>query len=94
MFETTSFIHNCSNLVSDSNAKTPIIDSYDLFALRCQSKDNGGKQEMATLFDQICSKTDCDIISLNLGEPIPFFLQKTSVKLALQRGAVFELNYG
>jgi hypothetical protein len=34
VFETPSFIHNCSNLIGDSNAKTPIIDSYDLFALR------------------------------------------------------------
>jgi len=46
------------------------------------------------LFDQICTKTNCDIISIDLSRRLPFFVTKTPVKLALLRGAQFELDYG
>jgi ribonuclease P/MRP protein subunit RPP1 len=46
------------------------------------------------LFEQICTKTDCDIISLDLGSKLQFFLTKPPIKQALLRGAVFEISYG
>lgn len=66
-----------------------------MLAIRCQPKPGGSAgQDVGALFEQICTKTDCDIVSLDFGKKIPFFFQKSFVKLALQRGAIFEINYG
>ena len=106
MLETPSFVHNYS--ATQNNPKASIIDSYDLLGIRLSiskpteaqlQKDKGKAYEQTakqadTLFDQICTKTNCDIISIDLSRRLPFFVTKTPVKLALQRGAQFELDYG
>ena len=94
VIDSVSYIHNFVNLVSDSNNKTSIIDSYNILALRCKPKAGTNNNDVASLFEQLCTKTDCDIITLDQGKRLNFFLQKSCVKLALQRGAVFEINYG
>ena len=58
--------------------------------MRCKTDT----QDKGALFEQICTKTECDIISLDMGKRFNFFLTKTAIKLALERGAVFEINYG
>lgn len=97
IFETGSFIHNYSNV--GGNPKQKIINSYDLLACRLAQvqnpqKSNKGVNLMESLFEQVCTKTDCDIIQVDCSQRLSFFIQKTPVKLALQRGAVFELSYG
>lgn len=55
VIDTPSFLHNYNvsskhfshrvlqNLISDSNEKTSIINSYDLLALKCKQKVNGNQ---------------------------------------------------
>lgn len=62
-------------------------------AIRCKTDTFGSKDE-GNLFEAICTKTDCDIISLDMGKRFAFYLTKTPLKMALERGAVFEINYG
>ena len=73
--------------MSGSNIKLRIIDSYDLLSIRPSQTDSN-------LFEQVCTKTDCDIISLDLGSKLQFYLTKAPIKQAIQRGAVFEICYG
>ena len=49
---------------------------------------------MKNMFEQICTKCECDIISVDCGNKHPFFFMKTHIKMALLRGAVFEISYG
>ena len=63
ILETSSFLHNYANLSSGASATAKIIDSYDLLALRCPTS----LKDHENLLEQICMKTDCDIISLDYG---------------------------
>jgi ribonuclease P/MRP protein subunit RPP1 len=63
-----------------------VVNSFDLFAVRT------GEQE--AIFEQCCTKSDADIISLNLGNRMNFFINKTVVKQAIARGISFEICYG
>mmetsp|Transcript_16083 Transcript_16083/g.27157 ORF Transcript_16083/g.27157 Transcript_16083/m.27157 type:complete len:181 (+) Transcript_16083:315-857(+) len=98
VLETVSYVHNFVNLSGSQNPKTHIVNSYDLLALRVKQifrknqKQNASQLE--SLFEQVCVKTDCDIVSVDCGERSPFFFQKSHIKQALARGAVIELNYG
>ncbi len=46
------------------------------------------------MFEQICSKADIDIIQVDCAQRFSFYIQKTWVKLAMQRGMQFEISYG
>jgi hypothetical protein len=67
VFETASFIHNYSNV--GGNPKQKILNSYDILACKAQpqasQKTNKGQNPGEVLFEQICIKTDCDIISVD-----------------------------
>ncbi|EXJ87009.1 ribonuclease P/MRP protein subunit RPP1 [Capronia epimyces CBS 606.96] len=41
-----------------------------------------------------CSSLDCDLISLDFSQRLPFWLKFTTVSSALQRGVRFEICYG
>lgn len=51
-------------------------------------------QQLENLFEQVCVKTDCDIVSVDCSTRSPFYFQKSHIKQALKRGAVIELTYG
>eukprot|EP00349_Pseudokeronopsis_sp_Brazil_P006968 CAMPEP_0202965864 /NCGR_PEP_ID=MMETSP1396-20130829/10008_1 /ASSEMBLY_ACC=CAM_ASM_000872 /TAXON_ID= /ORGANISM="Pseudokeronopsis sp., Strain Brazil" /LENGTH=99 /DNA_ID=CAMNT_0049689037 /DNA_START=223 /DNA_END=522 /DNA_ORIENTATION=+ len=72
--------------IINTNTKAEIINSYDIFAVRT------GVSEQ--LFEQICTKADLDLVSLDLSQRLPFYLTKQLIKQALARGLYFELAYG
>jgi ribonuclease P/MRP protein subunit RPP1 len=73
-------------LSSGEAKKLSVIGTFDLFAVRTSESEQ--------IFDQCCTKSDVDIISLNLGDRMNYFLNKTLIKQALQRGITFEICYG
>ena len=60
------------------------MNSYDLLAVRPTTE---------ATFEQLCTKGDCDIISVDCGVKMSFYLQKTWIKLAQARGVMFEVPY-
>ncbi|CDW90528.1 rnase p subunit p30 family protein [Stylonychia lemnae] len=74
------------NLSSGEKKQYGIINSYDLLAVRTSESEQ--------LFEQICTKSDVDIISIDLTKRLSFFISKVLVKQALQRGIQFEICYG
>jgi len=55
-----------------------VLNSYDLIAVRPVDSES--------LFEQAFTKSDADIVSLDLSVRLNFYIQKTWVKLALARG--------
>jgi ribonuclease P/MRP protein subunit RPP1 len=64
---------------------TQILNTYDLIAFRTDQE---------ALAEQGFTRSDADIISIDLSKRLSFFLQKTWIKLAIQRGVQFEVTYG
>ena len=76
--ETASYVHNYCNLSGTQSPFTKVINSYDLLAMRVKKLSPVLNQKqldknMETLFEQICVKTDCDIISIDASFRSPFF---------------------
>ena len=105
--ENATYMHNFKN--QQSNPKHAILLSYDLIALRVvipsyspSLKTDKAKffakvgQNAEMVFEQLCKgdKAESDIVSVDLGVRLPFFLSKSCVKQALVRGALIELDYG
>lgn len=58
--------------------------NYEILALRPTTEKT---------FQLCCSSLDCDLISLDLSQRLPFILKFTTVASALQRGVRFEICY-
>ncbi len=41
-----------------------------------------------------CSNLECDIITLDLSTRLPFFLKRSTLGIAIERGIFFEITYG
>ena len=50
--------------------------------------------DQESLFEQAFTKSDADIISLDLSIRLRFYIQKTWIKLATARGVTIEVTYG
>ncbi|KAJ3172784.1 Ribonuclease P protein subunit p30 [Irineochytrium annulatum] len=68
-----------NNLLSNSK-----VQSYDLVAVQPLSEK---------VFQVACAHMDCDIISIDMGTRLPFYLKATTINVAVQRGIVFEICY-
>lgn len=66
---------------------TKVLNSYDLIAIKPSTQTE-------QVFEQICSKSDCDIIQVDCAARMNFYIQKTWIKLAQQRSIQFEITYG
>eukprot|EP00474_Spongospora_subterranea_P009789 CRZ10247.1 hypothetical protein [Spongospora subterranea] len=67
--------------LSSSNA---CIQSYDIIAIQPTTEK---------LFYQACQTIDCDIITFDLSDRIPFMLKFPAVNSAIARGIFFEISY-
>ena len=91
MMMTPTSIHSVINLSGKAGEKaTKILNTYDLVAMRPDPKQN--KQE--TIYEQVFTKGDGDIISLELSQRLDFYFQKTWVKFAITKCIAIELVYG
>lgn len=63
-----------------------MLNSYDLVAVRPLDQE--------CLYEQAFTKSDADIISLDLSVRLNFYIQKTWIKLAVARGIQIEIVYG
>ncbi|KAJ3416642.1 Ribonuclease P protein subunit p30 [Chytridiales sp. JEL 0842] len=61
------------------------LQKYDILAVQPQSEK---------AFQVACSQFDVDIISLEMGTRLPFYIKATTVNQAIQRGIYFEVSYG
>ena len=86
MFSQGTYIHQTINLGVKSAEKSTILNSYDLVAVRPAGSEN--------LYEQAFTQSDADIITLDLSQRFNFYIKKTWVKLALQRGVCLEIVYG
>ena len=91
--ETMLYFNNFKNLNVNANPKVPIINSYDLFAIRPACVKNDRAVDPEKIFENVCRNSECDIISIDFGQKFSFFLDKTTIKMALNRGANFEITY-
>ncbi|GAU27190.1 hypothetical protein TSUD_107810 [Trifolium subterraneum] len=66
------------------NAGNPILKTYDLIAVKPLNQ---------TVFDIACERMAVDIISIDFSAKLPFRLKQPMVKMAIQRGVVFEVSY-
>jgi len=70
---------------ADKGAK--VLNSYDLLAVKPST-------QAEPVFEQICTRGEMDVISVDCSQRFSFFIQKSWIKLALQRGVIFEITYG
>lgn len=66
------------------NAGNPILKTYDLVAVMPLNQN---------AFDVACERMAVDIISIDFSAKLPFRLKQSMVKMATQRGVVFEVSY-
>ncbi|KAJ3055906.1 Ribonuclease P protein subunit p30 [Rhizophlyctis rosea] len=66
------------------NNTNPVLNSYDILAIRPTTE---------RLFQQACQTFDVDIISLDMGSRLPFYMKGPTVNLAISRGIHFEICY-
>lgn len=82
-----TYIHQTINLGAKAGDKsTKLLNSYDIVAIR--------PLQTESLYEQAFTKSDADIISLDLSQRMNFYIQKTWVKLAVARGLQIEIVYG
>ncbi|RKO84025.1 RNase P subunit p30, partial [Blyttiomyces helicus] len=62
-----------------------ILSTYDLLAVQPTTEK---------LFQAACKTYEVDIISLDMGSRLPFYLKQPMVNLAISRGLYFEICYG
>ncbi|KAL7749480.1 RNA-binding RNA processing protein rpp1 [Sorochytrium milnesiophthora] len=70
--------------ISSLASAAPAINAYDLVAIRPMTEK---------LFAAACLSMECDIISLDFAQRLPFVLRHSVVNAALARGIVFEVSY-
>ena len=87
------YFNNFKNLNVNANPKVPIINSYDMFAIRPSVVKSETCSDPEKIFENVCRNSECDIISIDCGQRYSFFLDKTHIKMALLRGAIFEITY-
>ena len=69
---------------SQNHRLSHLSSSYDLIALRPTNEKS---------FQLCCGSLDCDIISIDFSQRLPFILKFKTVSSALQRGIRFEICY-
>ncbi|CAM6093465.1 unnamed protein product [Calypogeia fissa] len=67
------------------NSGNPVLKTYDIIAVRPTNQK---------AFNQACTNSEVDIISLDLSQKLPFRLKMPIVKAAVERGVYFEICYG
>ncbi|KAJ1676396.1 RNA-binding RNA processing protein rpp1, partial [Spiromyces aspiralis] len=69
------------------NNLSSLLNAYDLIAIRPTSEK---------VFHAVCSGTypSIDLISLDLGSRLPFYLKMKTVLMAVEKGFSFEICYG
>ena len=86
VFTNNSQIHQMINMpAKPADKATAILNTYDLIAIRTDEK---------ALTEQAFTRSDADIITIDLSQRLNYFLDKTWFKLAIQRGVQFELAFG
>ncbi|KAJ3025023.1 UNVERIFIED_CONTAM: hypothetical protein HDU68_007549 [Siphonaria sp. JEL0065] len=65
-------------------ASNPKLNNYDLLAVR---------PETEKAFAHAANNCDVDIIQLDLSSRLPFYIKKTTVNTAVQKGIFFEVSY-
>ena len=87
VFRQGTYVHNVENLSNKAGSKeTKILNSYDVVAVRPLDQEN--------VFERAFTKSDADIISLDLSVRHRFYIKKTWVKEAMARGISIEIVYG
>lgn len=80
-----SRIHLDGSHIEDNVSLIPKCrKAYDLVSCRPTSEES---------FRKICTLVDCDIVSLDLSQPLPFRIAPSHAQAALKRGLVFEITY-
>ena len=69
---------------SQNHRLSTLSSSYDLLALRPTNEKS---------FQLCCGSLDCDIISIDFSQRLPFILKFKTVSSAVQRGVRFEICY-
>ncbi|KAJ1330612.1 hypothetical protein BSLG_009064 [Batrachochytrium salamandrivorans] len=62
----------------------PVLKSFDIISVQPTTEK---------LFQASCQHLDVDIVSLDMGARLPFFLRHPTVNAAIQRGVYFEICY-
>ncbi len=82
---TLSRVHLAASDVEDSVSLVPKCrQAFDLISCAPETEEQLRK---------VCAAVDCDIVSLDLSQPLPFRVQPAHVQSALKRGLVFEIVY-
>ncbi|XP_050395429.1 ribonuclease P protein subunit p30 [Patella vulgata] len=78
------FTTTINNNLNSTKLNTTEIQCYDIVAVRPTTD---------ALFQNACRVLDIDVISLNLTEKLPFYLKRSSINVAIERGLYFEIMY-
>ncbi|KAI9217263.1 RNase P subunit p30-domain-containing protein [Blastocladiella britannica] len=70
--------------VSSLSPGNPVLDQFDLFAVTPTSEK---------MWAAACQTIECDIISLDMTQRLPFPFRHTMINEAIRRGIVFEVVY-
>mmetsp|Transcript_61 Transcript_61/g.142 ORF Transcript_61/g.142 Transcript_61/m.142 type:complete len:288 (-) Transcript_61:84-947(-) len=82
---TLSRVHLAASDVEDNASLVPKCRKvFDLVSCAPETEDQLRK---------VCAAVDCDIVSIDLAQPLPFRIQPAHVQSALKRGLVFEIVY-
>ncbi|KAJ3064539.1 Ribonuclease P protein subunit p30 [Podochytrium sp. JEL0797] len=74
-----------ANLNLKIDASNQKLQHFDILAV---------KPETEKAFVYAAQHADIDVIQLNLAQKLPFYIKKTTVNMATQRGIFFEVSYG
>lgn len=72
----------CINVIKSS--ANSIISSYDIVAAQPTNEK---------IFQNVCGTLEVDIVSLEMGSRLPFYIKHGPVGLAIERGVYFEICY-
>jgi ribonuclease P/MRP protein subunit RPP1 len=70
---------------------TKILNTYDLIAIRPVASED---KKVENIWEAAFTKSDADIISVDLSKKMNFWINKTWVKTALEKCIHIELTYG
>lgn len=65
--ENMVYFNNFKNLNVNANPKVPIINSYDLFAIRPTCVKTEKAVDPEKVFENVCRNSECDVISIDCG---------------------------
>ena len=86
--ENLEVFRRCTLSLSDPSQNhrlSTLASTYDILALRPLTE---------AALQQACQSLDCDLVSFDFSQRLPFFLRPKTVSAALQRGVRFEICYG